>query len=84
MYNINIVRMAIDQVNPKTNEREVRARDKIIREKRNSLPVHFNVFNFKENIGTLQTKRNDSTIEIIGMKNSESNNGFIKSLYKEK
>ena len=65
---MNIIRIAIDHVIPEIKARRVRANAEIISEKRLSLPFHLMDFNLRENIGILQIRRKDKTIDNVGMK----------------
>lgn len=81
---MNIISMAIDHVTPQIIARAVRTNAEIIREKRFSLPFHLRDFNLRENMGILQVRRKDKTIDNIGMKNVVSRIGLKISLLVEK
>ena len=84
MYKMKIIRMAIDHVIPQRNASAVRTNAEMIREKRFSLPFHLRDFNLRENMGILQIRRKDKTIDITGMKKVVSRIGLKMSLNDEK
>lgn len=81
---MNIISMATDHVTPQRNASAVRTNAVIIREKRFSFPFHLRLFNLRENIGILQIRRKDKTIDITGMKKVVSRIGLKISLNDEK